>query len=188
MHVVASRSGTTDNRAHEDEEWLRSNGASQCRRTEGNWIAEATSTEDIRSGLSTRRIAGTIRHPIMVPTLPRRGEDCQLRLALQPAHVLLLVSNGGSINQRDPGTRRPQDDHHVCALQSSLSGAPALCHRSNRISQQLSPRCQLIGLARIRSSSSFKNRDLPQTCLPNLVWTQVEYNMCTSSRALVIPT
>jgi hypothetical protein len=41
----------------------------------------------------------------MVPTLPGRSEDYELCLALKPAHVLLLVGNGGSINQRDPGTR-----------------------------------------------------------------------------------
>src|SRR5579863_1091659 len=98
MPVVASRSGTTDNRAHKDKEWLRSNGASQCRRTDGNWIAEATSPEGIRSGLSTRGIARQIRYTILVPTLPRRSEDFELRLALKSAHVLLLVGNGGSIH------------------------------------------------------------------------------------------
>ncbi len=71
-------------------------------------------------------IAGAIRHPILVSTMSGRGKDCELRLALKPAHVLLLVSNGGSINQGDPGTRRPQDNHHVCALQPSVTGTPTL--------------------------------------------------------------
>ena len=129
VHVLASRFGTAHNRAHKDEEWLSSNRASQCRRTEGDWIAEATSTEGIRSGFSTRGIAGPIRHPVPVPTLPRGGENFELRLAFKPPHILFLVGDGRRIDQRDPGTRRSQDNYDVCALQPSLARASAFCHR-----------------------------------------------------------
>ena len=60
-----------------------------------------------------------------------RGEDFELRLALKPAHVLLVVGDGWSIDQRDPGTRRPQDNHDVRALQPSLARASAFRHRSH---------------------------------------------------------
>jgi len=44
------------------------------------------------------------------------GGNYELRLTLEPAHVLLMVGNGQSIDQRDPGTRQPQDNHEVRAL------------------------------------------------------------------------
>src|ERR1039458_1373759 len=42
-------------------------------------------------------------------------------LALQPAHVLLLAGNGRGDDQRDSGTRRTQDNHHVCPVCPSLA-------------------------------------------------------------------
>ena len=129
MPVVASRFGTADNRAHKNKEWLGADGAPQCRRIEGNWGAQTTSTKGIRSGISTRGIAGAIRHAILVPTMLGRGEDYELRLALKPAHILLMVGDGRSIDQRDSGARRPQDDHDVCSLQSSLARTQAFRYR-----------------------------------------------------------
>jgi hypothetical protein len=60
-----------------------------------------------------------------------RCEDYELRMALEPAHILLLASDGRRLHQRDPGTRRPQDDYDVRALQSSLSRTPAFRDRSH---------------------------------------------------------
>lgn len=45
-----------------------------------------------------------------------RGEDYELRLALKPAYVLLLARDCRRIYKRDSRTRRPQDNHDVCAL------------------------------------------------------------------------
>jgi len=78
------------------------------------------------------RIAGRIRQPLVVPTGFRRGENCELRLALKPAQLLLMVGHGGSIDQRDSGTRRPQDDHEVGAVQPSLTGSQVVGRRANR--------------------------------------------------------
>jgi len=130
--VVASRSGTAHNRTDEDKERLSSNCASQCRCSRDDWFDQTTSTKGIQSGVSTRGIVGAIRHAILVPNMSGRGKDCELRLALKPAHILLLASHGRSIDQRDTGTGLPQDDHDVCSLQPSLAGASAFRDRSYR--------------------------------------------------------
>jgi hypothetical protein len=81
-------------------------------------------------GLSARGIAGAIRYAVLVPTMSGRGKDCELRLALEPAHILFMARNGRSIDQRDPGTCRPQDNHHVCPVQPSLARTQALSNRA----------------------------------------------------------
>lgn len=44
-----------------------------------------------------------------------------------------MAGDGRSIDQRDPGTCRPQDDHDVRAVQSSLPGTQAFRDRSDRV-------------------------------------------------------
>jgi hypothetical protein len=71
---------------------------------------------------SSGEIQGQVRHPVMVSALFEGGQDCRLCLAFQSAHLLLSARNGRGLYQRDSGGRWTQDDHHVCPLQSSLSG------------------------------------------------------------------
>jgi hypothetical protein len=60
-----------------------------------------------------------------VPLLGR-GEDNRVRLALQPAHILLLAGNGRGDDQRDSGTARTQDNHHVCSVFPSVARSQAI--------------------------------------------------------------
>jgi len=83
-------------------------------------------------GLSQRVAPGRKISHKLVPTMSGRGKDCELRLAFEPAHILLLVGNGRSVDQGDSGTRRPQDDYDVRTLQPSLAGTQTFGHRSNR--------------------------------------------------------
>lgn len=180
MHVVSSRPRTVHNRADEDKERISSNRASQCRRAKGDWLAQTISAKGIRPGVPTRGIAGAIRYTILVPTMSGRGKDCELRLALKPAHILLLASHGRSIDQGDSGTRRPQDDHDVCSLQPSFPGTPAFRDRSHCHSE-LKPRGgrkTQPKLTRFRQVQFIGNTELPIVILRTNVLLNLPSGQC----------
>ncbi len=70
----------------------------------------------IRSGLPARRQQEQLRHPLMVPSLHGGCRHQRLRMALQPAHVLLMAGDGRGEHQGNSGSGRTQVDHDVGAV------------------------------------------------------------------------
>lgn len=67
-----------------------------------------------------------LRHTVMVPSMPGRGGNHRIRLARQPAHLLLMAGNGRRIHQRNSGSSGTQDDHDGSTIQSPFAGASPL--------------------------------------------------------------